>query len=99
ENGYVRRAKRTPAAAIDAARIPLHHASEIHGLEPAGVPSRSARSVSVMGVIGWWSANPCSQRGIVSTGAKALLAEGRNMMRKVTPLAASGERARRPRAA
>ncbi|MFG3498600.1 hypothetical protein [Streptomyces sp. NPDC047928] len=40
------------------------------------------------GVTGWWSAKPCSQPGMVSTGTTALLGYGRNIMKKVNPPAA-----------
>jgi hypothetical protein len=33
----------------------------------------SARIVSIIGVTGWFSANPCSTAGMVSGGTKALL--------------------------
>lgn len=66
---------------------------------PAGVPSSSARNVSMTGVTGWWSAKPRNQPGMVSTGTNALLGYGRNMTRKVKPLAASGVRASSPNAA
>ncbi len=47
-----RRAKSTPAAAIDTTRMPAHQARATHALEPLWVPRSSPRSVSVSGVIG-----------------------------------------------
>ncbi|RPK89512.1 hypothetical protein EES47_10825 [Streptomyces sp. ADI98-12] len=48
------------------------------------------------GVTGWCSAKACSQVGIVSIGTKALLGYGRNIRKKVNPLAPSGVLASSP---
>jgi len=52
--------------------------------------------VSTTGVTGWFRAKPCSQPGIVPIGTKVLLGYGRNMTRKVKPLAASADLASSP---
>ena len=51
-------------------------------LSPSGVPMSRARIVSMIGVIGWYSAIGCSHSGMVSTGTNALDRYGRNRMTK-----------------
>ena len=42
-------------------------------LSPIGVPVSSPRTVSITGVIGWFSATARSHGGMVAVGTKALL--------------------------
>ena len=79
--------------------MPPHQASACHGRAPAGVPSSRPRRVSTTGVMGWFVAKPCSQAGMVWMGTKVLLGYGRNITRKVTPLAASADLVSSPAAA
>ena len=58
--------------------MPTHQPTAHHAESPIGVPMSSDRSVSMIGVIGWFSAIHCSQSGIVSTGTNALERYGRN---------------------
>jgi hypothetical protein len=50
-----------------------NQAIAVQSLRPTGVPMSNARIVSIIGVTGWLSANPCRTAGIVSGGTKALL--------------------------
>lgn len=43
---------------------------------PRGVPSRSPRTVSMIGVKGWSCANQCNQPGIEAVGTKPLPSRG-----------------------
>ena len=52
---------------------PAHHASATTASPPAEPPISSARTVSVIGVIGWWRAIASSAPGIVAGGTNALL--------------------------
>src|SRR6186997_3474527 len=56
-----------------------HHAIEMSALDPIGVPSMSPRSVSMIGVNGWFSANHATGPGIESVGTKPLLKNGSRM--------------------
>src|SRR5690606_1377089 len=73
--GQVRAILRGKVAAISqTVRVsrPAHHARAVHSSEPGVPPFRSAREVSMTGVIGWCSAIGRSQAGMVSTRAKPL---------------------------
>jgi hypothetical protein len=50
-----------------------NQAIAVQSLRPTGVPMSNARIVSIIGVTGWLSANPCRTAGMVSGGTKALL--------------------------
>ena len=73
------------AATYAATSKPAHQASACQPYEPIGAPSSSPRSVSVIGVTGWFAATARSPAFIVSTGTKALDRYGRNSTRKVNP--------------
>ena len=61
------------------------------------MPSSSPRSVSVIGVTGWFAATARSPARMVSTGTNALDRYGRNSTRKVNPFAPSTVRAISPK--
>src|SRR5262252_6213579 len=78
--------------------IPAHQARETMPLLPMGVPKNSPRSVSVMGVNGWYSANARRPGGIESVGTKALDRNGSSIRNMGVLLALSTVLAARPSA-
>ena len=64
---------------------------------PIGVPSSSPRSVSMIGVNGWYSANQRSPAGIESVGTNPLPRNGRSTSGIGRLLAASTVLAARPK--
>ena len=67
-------------------------------LLPIGVPSRRPRTVSMIGVKGWFWANQLTPSGIVFVGTKALLRKGRRTRKIGRLLAVSTSRGHMPRA-
>jgi hypothetical protein len=55
-----------------------HQAMAITALLPIGVPSSNPRSVSIIEVNGWFSANHRTPAGMVLAGTKPLLMKGPN---------------------
>ena len=50
----MRREKAIPDSATDSARMPAHQAMASQGAFPTGVPFSRPRTLSMIGVIGWW---------------------------------------------
>src|SRR5215510_2879961 len=71
---YERRAHRKPTVAMT-----THQAGANHPFRPMPVPSSSPRSVSMIGVNGWYSANQRTAVGIVAVGTKPLPRNGSRM--------------------
>ena len=77
-------------------RMPTHQAIASHAASPIGVPIRSDRMASMIGVTGWCSAIHCSHEGIDSTGTKALERYGTNRMMNPYAARALGALRREP---
>src|SRR5580700_5543958 len=58
--------------------IAAHHPMATIHVVPIGVAVKRPRSVLMMGVNGWFSANQRTPAGIEAVGTKALLMKGRN---------------------
>src|ERR687892_70552 len=76
----------------------VHHAAATTALLPIGVPRRRPRTVSMIGVKGWYSANQRRAVGMESVGTKPLPRKGRKTRGMGALLAASGVGDLRPRA-
>src|SRR3954447_25465265 len=77
--------------------MPTHQAVAMAALLPIGVPRRRPRTVSMIGVKGWYSANQRRTVGMESVGTKPLPRQGSRIRGIGALLAASGVGDFRPR--
>src|SRR5690349_22298158 len=70
--------------------MPAHQAVAMAPLLPIGVPRRRPRTVSMIGVKGWYSANQRRAVGMESVGTKPLPRKGSRIRGIGALLAASG---------
>jgi hypothetical protein len=70
---WVRRRNSQAAKTNEQVSRPTHQASAIQPVLPIEVPVSRPRTVSITGVIGWFSLTACRNDGMVFVGTKALL--------------------------